>query len=350
MSEGAFCITCGSETPLTSDRLCEKCFRKRNHLSTIPERIQQYRCPKCNKYEIGGRWSEIDNENLADLRIRENLKIYPDSNEIELGFSIEEIDNRSVRLHVGIIGKIEGLLFEDNHTSLMQTSNAVCPACTRKAGNYFESIVQLRSAGRKLNPSEIKEVRDTLDEMLSEMEPDPMFFITSEGPVTGGWDMQLGSKAMARSWGKRLTQRFGGTIKETSTVVGANDGIEVTRLTMSYRKPAYSIGDIIKLKGDLWLVSRWQKDGPILRRMSYFERKGVSWRDMEKCIVICSLEDQYLVDILNRDSSAVEIMDPVDYKIVTVALPYDDDDQTSKIRIGFIDDMWLAIPGTNTEV
>ena len=79
MSEGAFCITCGSETPLTSDRLCEKCFRKRNHLSTIPERIQQYRCPKCNKYEIDGRWSEIDNENLADLRIRENLKIYPDS-------------------------------------------------------------------------------------------------------------------------------------------------------------------------------------------------------------------------------------------------------------------------------
>ena len=42
-------------------------------------------------------------------------------------------------------------------------------------------------------------------------------------------------------------------------------------------------------------------------------------------------------------------MDPVDYKIVTVALPYDDN-QTSKIRIGFIDDMWLAIPGTNTEV
>ena len=42
-------------------------------------------------------------------------------------------------------------------------------------------------------------------------------------------DMQLGSKAMAVKLGKRLTQRFGGTIKETSTVVGANDGIEVTR-------------------------------------------------------------------------------------------------------------------------
>ncbi len=347
MSEGAFCITCGANPPLSSDRMCEICFRKRNHLSTIPERIQQYRCPKCNKYEIRGRWSEIENDDLADLRIRENLQIHPNSTNIELGFSIEEIDDRTVRLNVDIVGNIESYIFQDNHTSLMQTSNAVCPACTRKAGSYFESIVQLRSAGRKLNSVEIKEVRDTLDEMLENMEPDPMFFITSEGPVTGGWDMQLGSKAMARSWGKKLTQKFGGTIKETSTVVGSNDGIEVTRLTMSYRKPAYSIGDVIKLKGELWLISRWQKDGPVLRRMKFFERTGLSWRDMEKSIVICSVKQQYLVDILNRDSSAVEIMDPVDYKIVTVALPYDDDHQTSKIRIGFIDDIWLAIPGTN---
>lgn len=347
MSEGAFCITCGANPPLSSDRMCEICFRKRNHLSTIPERIQQYRCPKCNKYEIRGRWSEIENDDLADLRIRENLQIHPNSTNIELGFSIEEIDDRTVRLNVDIVGNIESYIFQDNHASLMQTSNAVCPACTRKAGSYFESIVQLRSAGRKLNSVEIKEVRDTLDEMLENMEPDPMFFITSEGPVTGGWDMQLGSKAMARSWGKKLTQKFGGTIKETSTVVGSNDGIEVTRLTMSYRKPAYSIGDVIKLKGELWLISRWQKDGPVLRRMKFFERTGLSWRDMEKSIVICSVKQQYLVDILNRDSSAVEIMDPVDYKIVTVALPYDDDNQTSKIRIGFIDDIWLAIPGTN---
>ena len=350
MSEGAFCITCGANPPLSSDRMCEICFRKRNHLSTIPERIQQYRCPKCNKYEIRGRWSEIENDDLADLRIRENLQIHPNSTNIELGFSIEEIDDRTVRLNVDIVGNIESYIFQDNHTSLMQTSNAVCPACTRKAGSYFESIVQLRSAGRKLNSVEIKEVRDTLDEMLENMEPDPMFFITSEGPVTGGWDMQLGSKAMARSWGKKLTQKFGGTIKETSTVVGSNDGIEVTRLTMSYRKPAYSIGDVIKLKGELWLISRWQKDGPVLRRMKFFERTGLSWRDMEKSIVICSVKQQYLVDILNRDSSAVEIMDPVDYKIVTVALPYDDDNQSSKIRIGFIDDTWLAIPGTNSEM
>ena len=111
MSEGAFCITCGANPPLSSDRMCEICFRKRNHLSTIPERIQQYRCPKCNKYEIRGRWSEIENDDLADLRIRENLQIHPNSTNIELGFSIEEIDDRTVRLNVDIVGNIESYIF-----------------------------------------------------------------------------------------------------------------------------------------------------------------------------------------------------------------------------------------------
>ena len=350
MSDGAFCITCGAEPPLTSDRMCEECFRKRNILSKISDRLQQYRCPKCDHHEVRGRWSEISKENLADLRIRENIEYSDKSKNVNLGFAIEEIDDRSMRLHIDVSGEIEGYKFLENHITLMQTSNAVCPACTRKAGSYFESIVQLRSAGRKLTSDEVKVVRNTLDEMLGDMEADPMFFITSEGPVTGGWDMQLGSKAMARSWGKRLVQKFGGTIKETSTVVGSNDGIEVTRLTMSYRKPAYSIGDIVKFKKNLWLIDRWQKEGPILRRIKYFERTGVSWRDMEKSVVTCPVKNQFLVEILNRDSSAVEIMDPIDFSIVTVGLPYHDDPNSKTILIGFIEEKWLAIPPTNIEV
>ena len=46
----------------------------------------------------------------------------------------------------------------------------------------------------------------------------------------------------------------------------------------------------------------------------------------------------------NRDSSAAEIMDPSDFKVTTVALPYDDDGLVDELRIGFIDGEWLALP------
>ncbi|GIT10901.1 MAG: hypothetical protein CM1200mP32_03940 [Methanobacteriota archaeon] len=62
--------------------------------------------------------------------------------------------------------------------------------------------------------------------MLENMEPTPCSSSPKGAPVTGGWDLQLGSKAMAKNWGGRLVRSFGGTIRETSTVVGSNDGIE----------------------------------------------------------------------------------------------------------------------------
>ena len=349
MSAGAFCIACGAPPPLTSERMCEDCLRQRTTLSKIPERIQQSRCAKCDSFEVRGRWSEMDPDAVADLRIRENLIAEERAKQVEVGFSVQYIDDRTSRIHVEVTGSIEGHGFEDRHEVLLQTSNAVCPACARKAGSYFEATVQLRSAGRRLDDSELKQLRKTLDDMLDNMEPDSMFFVTKEGPVTGGWDLQLGSKAMAKNWGRRLVRSFGGTIKETSTVVGSNDGIDVTRLTLSYRKPAYGIHDVIRFRKQLWLVDGWQKDGPSLRSLGRFERTGVSWRDMEKSTVICSTAEQHLVEVMNRDSSAAEVMDPTDYRMVTVALPYDDDGDSSRLRIGFIDGAWLALPGAAGE-
>ena len=349
MSNDAFCIVCGDTTTLSSNRLCEVCFRKRVNLSKMPKVIQQFRCPKCECYEIRGRWSKMEHETLADLRIRDNLEIEDRAEDVNVNFALQVIDDRTNRVHLDVSGVIDNFFFEDSYEVLIQTSNAICTPCTRKDGAYFEAIVQLRSAGRKLSESELRELRATLDEMLGGMEADPMFFITKEGIVTGGWDLQLGSKSMARSWSRILTKKFGGTVKETSTVVGMRDGIEITRLTVSYRKPAYAVGDVVKLNNNLWLIDSWQKDGPIIRRLNFFQRSGATWRDMEKARVICSISEQYVVDIMNRDSSAAEVMSPQDYTMVTVALPYDDEIGSTKLRIGYIDDVWMALPGFTPE-
>jgi len=349
MDGAAFCIACGSPPPLTSDRLCENCLRTRTVFSQVSERIQQHRCAKCGMHEVEKRWVRIEDEELGELRLRENLGVTEGATAVIVDMAYQPIDDRTARLHVTVEGELEGYKFENQHEVLLQTSNAVCPSCTRKAGAYFEATMQLRSAGRRLSEEELKDLRGTLDELLDELESDPMFFVTKEGPVTGGWDLQLGSKALARTWARRLVRRFGGTTKETSTLVGMREGSEVTRLTLSYRKPAYGLGDVIRLKREYWLVSAWQKDGPKIRRLDRNERTGVTWRDMEKATVVSKSEDQFIVDILNRDSSGAEVMDPNDYRVVTVALPYDNDSSLPNLRIAFIDDSWLALPGHRGE-
>ena len=42
-------------------------------------------------------------------------------------------------------------------------ANGVCLTCTRRAGNYYEATVQLRSTGRKLSEEEFQNLRATLD-------------------------------------------------------------------------------------------------------------------------------------------------------------------------------------------
>jgi nonsense-mediated mRNA decay protein 3 len=249
-----------------------------------------------------------------------------------------------VRIHVQVDGQIDAFHFNDQHEVIVRTSNMICKTCTRKDGNYYEAIVQIRSAGRKLEDSEIEELRGSLDTLLATMEPDPMFFITKEGAVVGGWDVTMGSKSLARNWARHMIQRWGGQTKETHSVVGQKDGMEVTRLTVLYRRPGYDLGDVLRWRNRLWMVSAWQKDGPILLAQDRREKTGASWRDLEKAIVMSRFVEQIEVDLLNRDASAAEFMDPRDFKMQTVRLPYDDDGTQPRLRLGWITDEWVALP------
>jgi nonsense-mediated mRNA decay protein 3 len=340
----AFCVLCGNEGELTSERLCTPCFKDRTTLSILPETIQGFRCPKCMMYLHEKRWGHHPDEEYEEGLVTESIEVHNDTEALGIGILREVMDDRNTRLSVQVSGFIGGLEFESIHSTMVRISNAVCPTCTRKAGNYFEATVQLRSSGRRLSESELKSLRDTFDDYLGGIDPDPMFFINSEGDVQGGYDMVLGNKALARGWTKHLLRNFGGTSKETNSVVGRKDGEDLTRLTISYRKPAFDIGDVIRRKDKYWLIASWQKEGAIISAIEQLQRTGLTWRDLEKTNVVSRVSEHIVIEVLNRDSSAAEFMDPSDWKVKAVSLPYDDDGVQSSLRIALIADEWVALP------
>ncbi|MBT4060309.1 MAG: hypothetical protein HOE69_08430 [Euryarchaeota archaeon] len=350
---GAFCVLCGAEGELTTERLCIPCFKQRTTLSKLPETVQGYRCPKCMMYLHAKRWGHHTDEEYQEGLIEEVLEVDGRTNALGIAMLHQPIDDRNTRISVQVSGFIEEIEFETIHSTMVRISNAVCPTCTRKAGNYFEATVQLRSSGRRLGEDEVKAVRTTFDNYIDSIDPDPLFFINNEGDVPGGYDMVLGSKALARGWTKHLLRKFGGTSKETNSIVGRKDGEDLTRLTISYRKPAFDIGDVIRRKDRYWLIYSWQKEGAVITAVDRQERTGLTWRDLEKTTVVSRYVEQIDVELLNRDSSAAEFMDTNDWKVKTVSLPYDDDGIQSSIRIGFIGDEWVALPaitgGANDE-
>ena len=222
-------------------------------------------------------------------------------------------------------------------------ANGVCLTCTRRAGNYFEATVQLRSTARRLSEEEFQRLRATLEVVLEKLSDDPMFFITTEGPVTGGYDVVLGSKGLARAWGRHLISEYGGMVVETNSTVGRKDGVDVTRLTLLYRKPGYEIGDVVQWRHHVWRPSSWTKDGAIMERVDRQERTGATWRDLESAKVVAQKHEILRVDFVNEDASVGEFLDPQNWSMQSVRLPYEHSPGRRGLLLRY-DDEWLALP------
>ena len=345
---GEFCIICGSTSPLVHERMCENCMRDRLNLAKVPKTVQHIRCARCGLVEVQNRWIELSEDELWEELVQRVLTVHQDVVGLNISLASERIDDRNTRLHLELFAEVHGVKMIEQHTIMARMSNGVCLTCTRKAGNYFEATVQLRSAGRRLEDSELQQMRASLDSLRAEMQPDPMFFVTKEGPVQGGYDIVLGSKGLARTWGRKLIQRWGGQVKETNSVVGRKDGVDLTRLTLLYRRPAFDVGDVVRWRDDLWRIASWSNDGALLSKISHSQRTGSSWRDLEKAQVVCRHSEQVVVELLSKDSSAGEFLDPSNWRTCTVRLPYDHQGEGS-VRLARIDAEWLALPRLNVD-
>ena len=340
---GDFCVACGAKPPLYHERMCEQCTRIRSTIAKVPQHIQYFQCANCNLFDVGGRWVEMPFENLQEELLKRNLQVDEAASGLVTEISAEFIDDRNTKLHLDFTASIHGLQFEEQHEVILRRSNGVCVTCTRRAGNYYVATVQLRSVGRRLGGDELNELRASLDEVVAGMPPDPMFFISSESEVQGGYDVILGSKGLARSWSRHLLRKWGGQCKETNSVVGHKDGADITRLTILYRKPGYDIGDVVRWRDILWRVGGWTGDGAILSRIERIERRGVSWRGMEKATVLCPLAAQLEVEMITQDSSAGEFLNPETWTPATVRLPFDHAGG-SAIRVAKVEGEWVALP------
>jgi len=339
---GEFCVACGAEPPLFYDRMCKKCTLLRVTPIVVPETVQHFQCARCGLHEVGGRWVDLPLEELYEDILSRVLEVHDEVSGLDFGLAAEVIDDRNTRLHLQFSGEVSGIPFAEEHQLLARRSNSVCITCGRIAGNYYEATVQLRSAGRKLNEDELATLRASLNSLLAEMPPDPMFFINSENSVVGGYDVILGSKGLARSWARYLVRNWGGQIKETNSVVGMKDGMDVTRLTVLYRKPGYDIGDVVRWRKNLWRIGSWTGEGAMVMRINRAERTGATWRDLEKLSVQATLSEQFFVDLITQDSSVGEFLDPEKWTPVSISLPYDH--SGNKIKVAKVDDEWVALP------
>jgi hypothetical protein len=69
---------------------------------------------------------------------------------------------------------------------------------------------------------------------------------------------------------------------------------------------------------------------------------------MEKATVLCSQNEQLIVDLITQDESAGEFLNPNTWTPVTIRLPYDYSGSSS-IRVAKVEGEWFSLPNLSVD-
>lgn len=130
---------------------------------------------------------------------------------------------------VDVDGKSQGLEYLTKLTTVLEIKEVLCPNCNRRAGGYYEAIVQLRADNVE---SRIEETHTILSRLYAR---DKKAFIVEEMLLKGGADIKLGSTKAAKAVASHFKNKYGAEIKESASLVGRKEGKNLYRTTVLIR-------------------------------------------------------------------------------------------------------------------
>jgi len=292
------CVICGRESETS---VCARCYIRRNRIVEI-DRVEVETCPKCSFYRVGGRWRNIDIYSAVEEALKRALTVHTDFEVEEVELSID-----GEKGYVKLKGNFRGEKVEQVHEFRINVKKTLCERCSREAGGYYESIVQLRAENRKLSEWEVNEANRIVAEVLEKEKENLKAFLTKVVERREGIDYYIGSRDVGRKISRRIAERFGGSITESKKIAGRKDGRDLFRFTYSVRLPEYRKGDVVKSKNKLVYVTNPRLGKgislPDLSSANVEGRVVVRREDIEEGVVVNA--DRYAVEVLKSSGEVV---------------------------------------------
>lgn len=216
----------------------------------------------------------------------------------------------------------------------IKTSYHSCPSCSKKRGNYFEAIIQLRGTHEKFIEI-IDFVKNTIDSQKN-----PEIFITKLEKKKEGYDLYISNKEYAKNMSKRIIDKYGGTIIESNSLVGRKEGRDLYRFTYAVRIPEFSYLDLIKFNGRNWVVSGIHGNDISLIELGTNNLRHFKLNDVEDSKILLRKEDYKKAEVLYTQGETTYIINPFNYKEVAIKKI----DNVESILVGNLNGEIVIIP------
>ncbi len=240
------CLRCGQREQF-AENLCSDCLARTCTPYTVDPVLHGTVCPECNRVRKGKTWVDLPGTPMDAAVMIAQWEVRPDPRlekpRAELGCT--RFDKNVYTIEGEGKGIFMGMILACPIETEVRIVLNVCPYCSRRKGNYYEAILQLRGV-ENLDEEELENLVDKIrDDVYLANRQDPNVFLTRDDRVRGGHDFYFGNNSFARQTAGRLHDIFGGTLRSSNSLFGRKDGKEIYRNTYLVRLPGFIPGDYL---------------------------------------------------------------------------------------------------------
>ncbi len=318
-----FCVECGRECAESLDGMCIDCWLEGRDLIALPHHVDLRVCTNCGEYESGTRWVAKERLEAVEDAAAEALLVVRGAEVTAVGTLARELDPRTWEVSVQADCDIQGFQAEGEAVTTVRLKNTVCRRCSRQLGNYYEAILQLRSASGRLGDAERERSLAAVEESVARhAAADRGVFVTKTETVPGGVDVYLSSMSVARSIAREFVDSRCAETKESPKLSGQTpDGQDMYRLTVLVRLPDFAPGDVVAYRGRHCKLLRLSGSGGKVLDLEDFRERTVRRGDVPEIRLherACDLRD---ATVVSSSASEVQVLDPDTYAAVDLRVP-----------------------------
>ena len=215
-----FCPKCGAAEGEFVKGFCKKCYLQDHKLIEIDKELGIERCKRCNKIKLRGLWVTQSEGSLREL-IESKIKVRELINP-KIDLELEPKEDGTTKATVNVIGELNNKPLKLSEEVLLKPKVVMCNNCSKIAGNYYESVLQLRFK-EKPTEKEINKKQDEVGRLLSyEKGSDSLAEIVNLVKEKNGFDAYIGSKRSGRIVAERLARKYGSTITRSYKMKGVD--------------------------------------------------------------------------------------------------------------------------------
>ncbi len=322
----AICHRCGQPT---AEGLCPQCTLEMTKLVSCPDQVEVVICSVCGSRQIKGKWQLPDSscvEEMAQQAALDAVSLHKELANPHIEMDLRKIGATRYLANINIEGSFRGQGVSEQCEIPIRIRLMACDRCSRMAGKYFQSTVQLRgNSVRSMTKREIEECKKIAQDMADSgyHGGDHLSFIQEMKEVKGGLDIILGSTQLGRRMARAFVERFGGKLLETAKLVGKKDSRDVYRSTLLVRFPRLKRGDIVSFRGSLFSVAGFDGKTTLISSLRESRRSSMSEESSEIVEILGNKTDAKVAMVISEDDDVLEIMDPETYRAAFAARPRD---------------------------